>query len=314
MAPQITQTQKTTDFAHISNDVLGYSLGSLNEPVAMVKPDYSNKNVYMDDRLYGSFDMKEIVCDNDKIRLCHKEKYVIGEISLKIYINGTEYASLLCLNQLTEELALGFLYSEGVIDTTDEVASISYNERLFAVMVNLIPGKSVEKCESLRSVTSGCGKCFTYINPLKNEKFLPVANQDRFSIRGILDAMADFDRQSEVYKTVGGVHSVLFRHEAFSVFNEDIGRHNCFDKIGGVLLRNNKMDLVENGMLFVSGRVSSEIITKVIRLGVPILVSRSTPTASAVDLARKYNVTLMGYVRKRTGFVYAGEDRLMQEA
>ena len=174
MAPQITQTQKTTDFAHISNDVLGYSLGSLNEPVAMVKPDYSNKNVYMDDRLYGSFDMKEIVCDNDKIRLCHKEKYVIGEISLKIYINGTEYASLLCLNQLTEELALGFLYSEGVIDTTDEVASISYNERLFAVMVNLVPGKSVEKCESLRSVTSGCGKCFTYINPLKHEKFLQI--------------------------------------------------------------------------------------------------------------------------------------------
>ncbi len=73
------------------------------------------------------------------------------------------------------------------------------------------------------------------------------------------------------------------------------------------------MDLVEKGMLFVSGRVSSEIITKVIRLGVPILVSRSTPTAAAVNLAREYNVTLLGYVRSNDGFVYSGEDRLTQE-
>ncbi|PKN19672.1 MAG: formate dehydrogenase family accessory protein FdhD [Deltaproteobacteria bacterium HGW-Deltaproteobacteria-6] len=265
----------------------------------------------MDDKLFATFDVKEITADNGTTVLRDKEKDVIGEISLKIYINGTEYASLLCLNQLTEELALGFLYSEGVIDSIGDVADISYNERLFAVMINLAPGKSVEKCESLRSVTSGCGKCFTYINPLKHEKFLPVANQDKFSINDILNVMKDFERQSEVYRRVGGVHSVLFRHPDFSVFNEDIGRHNCFDKIGGVLLRNNKMALVTTGMLLVSGRVSSEIITKVIRLGVPVLVSRSTPTAAAVHLAREYNVTLLGYVRKNSGFVYSGENRLV---
>lgn len=266
----------------------------------------------MDERLYSVFTVKEIVCDGDAARLSDTGKSVIGEISLKIYINGTEYASLLCLNQLTEELALGFLYSEGVIDTIDEVASITYNERLFAVMIDLAPGRSVEKCESLRSVTSGCGKCFTYINPLKDEKFLTVSSQDRFPLRDILRSMKEFERRSEIYKAIGGVHSVLFQHDEFSVFNEDIGRHNCFDKIAGVLLKNDKMNLVGNGIMFVSGRVSSEIITKVIRLGVPVLVSRSTPTAAAVNLARKYNVTLLGYVRSSAGFVYSGEERLMQ--
>jgi len=265
----------------------------------------------MDQRLSSAFSVKEIVGDDNAPRLRDTGKSVIGEISLKIYINGVEYASLLCLNQLTEELAIGFLYSEGVIDAFQDISSISYNERLFAVMVDLVPGKSVSKCESLRSVTSGCGKCFTYINPLKHEKFLPVANQDKFSIREILNAMKEFERQSDVYKSVGGVHSVLFRHPDFSVFNEDIGRHNCFDKIGGVLLKNNKMALVEKGILFVSGRVSSEIITKVIRLGVPVLVSRSTPTAAAVNLAREYNVSLLGYVRSNNGYVYAGADRLI---
>lgn len=264
----------------------------------------------MDERLCSVFSVKEINCDDVETTLCDVEKWVIGEISLKIYINGTEYASLLCLNQLTEELALGFLYSEGVIDTIDDVANITCNERLFAVMVDLVPGKSVDKCESLRSVTSGCGKCFTYINPLKDDKFVPLSGHDSFPLRNILRSMKEFERRSEIYKTIGGVHSVLFHHDDFSVFNEDVGRHNCFDKIAGVLLRNNKMNLVGKGMLYVSGRVSSEIITKVIRLGVPVLVSRSTPTAAAVNLARKYNVTLLGYVRKNSGFVYSGEERL----
>ncbi|HRV45860.1 MAG TPA: formate dehydrogenase accessory sulfurtransferase FdhD [Smithellaceae bacterium] len=161
----------------------------------------------MDERVFSTFNIKEIASDNGTIRLRDCEKDVIGEISLKIYINGTEYASLLCLNQLTEELALGFLFSEGVIDTIGDVASISYNERMFAVMINLVEGKTVERCESLRSVTSGCGKCFTYINPLKHDKF---------------------------------------------------------------------------------------------------------PTAAAVNLAREYHVTLLGYVRKNSGFVYAGETRFIE--
>jgi len=265
----------------------------------------------MYERLYDVFNVKEIICDGDTARLGDTEKSVIGEISLKVYINGVEYASLLCLNQLTEELALGFLYSEGVIDTIGDVASINYNERLFAVMIDLAPGKTVEKCESLRSVTSGCGKCFTYINPLKHDKFLPVPDADKFSLADILRAMRKFEQRSELYRSVGGVHSVLFHQDKFSVFNEDIGRHNCFDKIAGVLIRNDRMHLINTGMMFVSGRVSSEIITKVIRMGVPVLVSRSTPTAAAVNLAREYNVTLLGYVRNKSGFVYSGENRLM---
>jgi len=266
----------------------------------------------MDEKLCGAFTVKEIFYDGDTVELRDVQKDVIGEISLKIYINGTEYASLLCLNQLTEELAIGFLYSEGVIDTFRDIVSITYNERLFAVLIDLAVGKSVDKCESLRSVTTGCGKCFTYINPLKHDKFLTVPDQIKFSLRKILQTMKEFERRSELYRAIGGVHSVLFHHAEFSVFNEDIGRHNCFDKIAGVLMRNDKMNLVEKGMLFVSGRVSSEIITKVIRLGVPVLVSRSTPTAAAVNLARKYNVTLLGYVRRNSGFVYAGEERLVQ--
>lgn len=264
----------------------------------------------MYERVCGTFAIKEILLKGDAVISQDIERDVIGGISLKIYVNGTEYASLLYLNQKTEELAIGFLYSEGVIDVFTEIASVSYNERLFAAMIDLVPGKSIDTCESLRGVTSGCGKCFTYINPLKHDKFIPLSMDDTFSLRTILQSMKEFERRSELYRTIGGVHSVLFHHNEFSVFSEDIGRHNCFDKIAGVLISKDKLHLAGKGALFVSGRVSSEIITKVIRMGVPILVSRSTPTAAAVDLARKYNVTLMGYVRGDSGYVYSGEERL----
>ncbi|MDD5167514.1 MAG: formate dehydrogenase accessory sulfurtransferase FdhD [Syntrophales bacterium] len=265
----------------------------------------------MDDKICEVFQVKQITAAGDDVTLTDIEKSVIGEISLKIMINGTEYASLLCLNQLTEELALGFLYSEGVIDSMDDVASVTYNERLFAVMINLAPGKSVEKCESLRSVTSGCGRCFTYINPLKHDKFQPSPSEKRFPVRDILDLMKRFEKSSEVYREIGGVHSVLFHCDTFSAFNEDIGRHNCIDKVAGVLLKNNTPELTRDGIIFLSGRISSEIITKIIRIGVPVLVSRSTPTAAAVHLAREYKVTLLGYVRSNGGFIYSGEERLI---
>ncbi len=264
----------------------------------------------MNESSFSIYEVKEIVVTEKGIALKETTKEVIGEISLKIYINNLEYVSLLCLNQWVEELALGFLYNEGVIDNMKDVAYISYNERLLAVMINLAEGKRVEKCESLRSVTSGCGQCFTYINPLKQEKYVAIPWGKKYPLQKMLQTMREFEQRSELYRRVGGVHSALFQHADFSIFNEDIGRHNCFDKIAGVMVKKDLLDCAVEGMLYISGRVSSEIIAKVIRLGVPILVSRATPTAAAVNLAKQYQVTLLGYVRGNAGYVYSGEERL----
>ncbi len=258
--------------------------------------------------LYRTFDVKEIVCTNGIARLCESEKAAVEEISLKLCINGTEFASLLCLNQLAEELALGFLYSVGVINRMGDVSSISYDENSTAVMIDLVPLRYCARSGGLRTVTS-CSASASPAPVLPARPSRP-AHKGKFHISEILDVMDDFVRRSEVFKMLGGVHSALFRHGDFSVFNEDIGRHNCLDKIAGVLLKGDKMEQANNAMLFLSGRVSSEVMVKVIRLGVPVLISHSTPTATAIDLAREYGVTLLGYVRGRSGFVYSGEARL----
>jgi FdhD protein len=79
----------------------------------------------------------------------------------------------------------------------------------------------------------------------------------------------------------------------------------------GILLKQGKLDLFSTGIVFVSGRISSEIMAKIIRIGVPVLISKSTPTTAAVKLAQQHNVTIMGYVRETGGFIYSCPERLV---
>ncbi|WP_303864005.1 formate dehydrogenase accessory sulfurtransferase FdhD [Alkalibaculum bacchi] len=264
----------------------------------------------MEENIYQEFDVLKIEKEEDKFYTKEVVKKIISEISLKIIVNGEELVSLLCLNQYEVELTLGFLYNDGVINSYEDIKEIYYNERMQAVIVELKEEIKVNRQESLRSVTSGCGQCYTYINPLKKSQYFSADSKTVYPIETILSSMKNFMHKSEIFREIGGVHSVLFYTPEYQILNEDIGRHNCFDKITGILLKEGKMDLCENSIVFVSGRISSEIMTKIIRLGAPILVSRSTPTSAAVKLAQEYNITLLGYVRGDQGNIYSVPERI----
>ncbi len=264
----------------------------------------------IEDTIFEELNVTEIVRAENGCHVADVTKKVIAEISLKVIVNGAELVSVLCLNQYHEELALGFLYNEGVIQSFSDIENISFNEKLLAVIINLKPGVIIDRQESLRSLTSGCGKCYTYINPLKQSHYQPVESNTTCALSKILDMMNTFVSRSEIYIDVGGVHSVLFHTDNDECLVEDIGRHNCFDKITGLMLKSGQMDSFDQAIILVSGRISSEIMTKVIRMGVPILVSKSTPTTAAVKLAQQHNITLLGYVRKNGGYIYSCPERL----
>ena len=265
----------------------------------------------MEDTIYEEMNVAQIFRDE---RGCHVRditKKVIAEVSLKMIVNGSELVSVLCLNQYAEELALGFLYNEGVIDSYADVSNVFFNDRLMAVTVNLQPGVIIDRQESLRSITSGCGKCYTYINPLKQSRYRTVESDGAYSLNTILDLMKKFVIRSRIFTEIGGVHSVLFYTPDFEVLTEDIGRHNCFDKITGILLKKSRLNLSAKAVVFVSGRISSEIVVKIIRMGAGILVSKSTPTVAAVKLAKQHGITLLGYVRDNDGYIYSCPERLI---
>lgn len=260
--------------------------------------------------VFEEFDVINFSLQNEQVTFAETAKKVVIEISLKIIVNGMELVSLLCLNEYQEELALGFLYNEGVINGYQDVKQVEYHERMQAVIIELAEGITIDRQESLRSITSGCGKCYTYINPLKQAYYAPSANQATYSAREILAKMKAFIEQSEIYHAIGGVHSVVFSADGFEAKAEDIGRHNCFDKIAGILLKENKLNLANKGLAFISGRLTSEMMTKLIRLGVPVIVSKSTPSTAAVRLARQYNISVLGYVLGNKGIIYSCPERI----
>jgi len=265
----------------------------------------------MEDTIYEEMNVGAITRDKDGCHVQDISKKVIAEISLKVIVNGAELVSVLSLNQYQEELALGFLYNEGVINSYSDIENIYFNDKMLAVILNLKEGVIIDRQESLRSLTSGCGKCYTYINPLKQSQYKIIESNSTYSINKILNVMNDFVTRSGIYIDVGGVHSVLLHTADYEILIEDIGRHNCFDKISGLMLKEKKMDLFGQSIVFVSGRISSEIMAKIIRMGVPVLVSKSTPTTAAVKLGQQHNVTLLGYVRENGGYIYSCPERLV---
>lgn len=265
----------------------------------------------MEDTIYEELSVGEITRDKDGCHVQDVTRKVIAEISLKVMVNGAELVSVLCLNQYQEELALGFLYNEGVINSYSDIESIYFNDKMLAVIINLKEGVIIDRQESLRSLTTGCGKCYTYINPLKKSQYRTVESNVTYSMNAILNLMNNFVTRSSIYMGVGGVHSVLLHTADYEILVEDIGRHNCFDKITGLMMKENRLDLFDQAIIFVSGRISSEIMTKIIRMGVPVLVSKSTPTTAAVKLAQQHNVTLLGYVSKNGGYIYSCPERLV---
>jgi FdhD protein len=237
---------------------------------------------------------------------------VVNESSIRIFFNGDEIVSILALKQELQELALGFLYDSCIINDIALVEKIDVNDRLDAVMV-----ESSEKLDSgmlttVRSVTSGCGKGVAFINPLKEKHFGDIENAFVMKPRDVTQLMADFGRASGLFKETGGVHSAAWSDGKKLVrVSEDIGRHNCIDKLVGWKLMQ-KEDNIGTEIIFTSGRISSEIVTKAIRARVPILISHSAPTSGAIQLADEFGLTLVGFVRGQRFNIYTHPERITE--
>ncbi|MQY77014.1 MAG: formate dehydrogenase accessory sulfurtransferase FdhD [Spirochaeta sp.] len=260
----------------------------------MLNPIVVNQNVILVSR------------QDNYLQLKPGKKKIIAETLLKVKVNEVSYVTFLCLNEHLEELALGNLYNEGIIDSLSEVERTSIKDDTFSIYIK----KNLPAFKEYRRVSSTSAKNFPVVQTERTGDIEPISDNSKVSMNRIWTLMEEFKEQSSLFIRIGGVHSALFYHNDLSIFAEDIGRHNCIDKIVGKLLKLGKLELVAESLMLSSGRISTEIISKVIRLKIPVFVSRTTPTANAVELAEKYNITLIGYVRGEKGVIYSGRERV----
>jgi FdhD protein len=242
---------------------------------------------------------------------CHEaEVPVVKEIPVTVTLNGREIITLLASDDALEYLAAGFLKSEGLLEHREEIRSIKVDDTRTRVDIEADRSDPLtEKLFEKRTITSGCGKGTTFYHALDALQIKPVPDGPVVSARQVGALMAMLHKRSTLYRTAGGVHNAaLCDPEGIVIFRDDIGRHNAIDKIHGECFLE---DLpVEGKLLLTTGRISSEILIKAGKMGIPILVSRSSPTSLALDLAERTGITVIGQVRGGGMSVYSRPERL----
>ncbi len=239
------------------------------------------------------------------------EDVVATELPLTILLNNKELVTVLCSPQDLDALAVGFLFAEGLLKNKDEIQKIITDEQRGVVRVETIGGLEPDS-ELLfrRFITSGCGRGASFYSAADVQDLAKVESQTEISAREVLTLTHGFQQHSQTYRSTGGVHSAaLCDTKGILVFAEDIGRHNAVDKIfGRCILMDTPTD---DGIIITSGRVSSEILLKVAKRQIPILISISAPTNLGVKLASDLGMTLIGFVKAKRMNVYTNGWRVI---
>jgi len=230
---------------------------------------------------------------------------------ITLHVNGRSLVRLMCTPTRLEALALGFLFNEGLIESLDEIAVLELCGGGQGIDVWLEHDVEVSQ---LRAITSGCsgGTTFEEVSDAQHqvESGLRITPDQ---VTSLMEALSD---AAALYHRVGGVHTaalaVLEGEDRLVCVASDVGRHNTLDKIAGVCLqKGHALHVTRDYVLLTSGRVSSEMVNKVAYMKVPIVISRTSPTLLSVRLARSWGITLIGYTKRRSFRVYAGEERVI---
>jgi len=234
------------------------------------------------------------------------EDIVAKEFPLTIILNNQELVTLLCSPANLRYLAVGFLFSEGLLKNKGEIKRIIVDGRRGVVRVEAEAERKEELARDAlfkRFIASGGGRGASFYSVAYAQGQGKVESKIEISALEVSALANKFQRRCQIYRATGGVHSAaLCDTRNIIVFNEDIGRHNALDKIfGECILKNITTD---DHIIITSGRVSSEILLKVAKRDVPIIVSKSAPTNLAVRLAADLGVTLVGFVRGKRMNVY----------
>ena len=260
-----------------------------------------------------NLDNKRIVLRYSDGQLSEKEDQIVVEQPVTIYINDKEFATIVCSPEYIEDMAIGFLASEGVIPNYQDIKEIRVQEKLGIVHIKtekMYP--FYEKMLNKRYINSCCGMSrqgFVFAHDALTAKRMtgiPVT----LTPENCFSLMRQMEQSADIFHQTGGVHNAaLCDPEGLLLSRMDIGRHNALDKIYGHCLKNTIS--VRDKVIVFSGRISSEIVLKVAKIGCSIVLSKSAPTELALTLAEELGITTVGFIRQNSFNLYTHPERII---
>ena len=238
------------------------------------------------------------------------EEHVGIEAPINLHLNDNYVITLLATPALQKELGLGWFFSEGVLQSLDEIVEIQELQDIVNVKTkNPIEEEKLRVVSVSRLLTTACGlsvtKFYNAISEMSNQK---VKSNYTVNATKIVQMMQKIDKGS-LFRSTGGVHvAALFEDERFIGLAEDIGRHNSIDKVIGMGILSEVN--FTNSVLISSGRQPADMVLKAVRIGIPIVVSRAAPIRSGIMAADKNGVTLVCFVREQRMNIYTHPKRI----
>ena len=238
---------------------------------------------------------------------------VVTERPLTLFLNAREIVTLMTIGDHPDLLAVGYLLNQNMLRPDDEITGIDYEEDIETIVVRTARKTDYEEKLKKRVQTSGCAQGTIFGDLMEEFDKVKLSPDAKLRTSWLYALTRKINTEPSLYLKAGAIHGcVLCQEDRPVVYMEDVGRHNAVDKIAGYMLLNRITP--EDKIFYTTGRLTSEMVIKTVKMGIPILVSRSGFTAWGVDLAKKSGLTLIGRARGKRFVCVSGDERLIFDA
>ncbi|MGE7716258.1 formate dehydrogenase accessory sulfurtransferase FdhD [Priestia megaterium] len=244
------------------------------------------------------------------------EDKIVTEFPVTVKINEEEFVTMVCSPQYIEDMVIGYLASEGVIRAYTDIKNIWIQQKEGYVHVTIDKlNPYFQNLQNKRYITSCCGASrqgFVFINDALTAKKMNDISVE-LSIKDCFQLMNKLQQSAATFQETGGVHNAaICDKNGFMLSRMDIGRHNALDKLYGYCLKHHIS--IRDKVVVFSGRISSEILLKVAKIGCEVVLSKSAPTELALNLAEELGITTVGFIRNDSLNIYTCPERILRES
>ena len=233
------------------------------------------------------------------------------ERPLTLYLTAQEIVTMMTIGDYPEYLALGYLLNQNMLKFSDVVTEVEHDDDLQVVVVRTEHHTNFEAKLKKRTQTSGCAQGTAFGDLLEAVESVALPSAE-LRTSWLYQMTQTINTMPSLYLEAGAIHGCVLCKEGTPLcYTEDVGRHNAVDKIAGWMYCHG-VDAADK-ILYTTGRLTSEMVIKTVRMGIPILVSRSGFTAWGVDLARQVGLTLVGRARGKRFMALAGAERIVYD-